>query len=142
MIPADISPDTARRMFRGKRVDNGEWVYGYYFKDRYGDEFIIPVPDRTGFGTEPIRVRIYEGKSVGQCLGMKDARDTWAFCGDIIEATDGFTDKKFLTTAKYFRGEFLLVWGDDGEASADLWIKEGRIVGNIHDNPNLLEGGA
>ena len=56
--------------FRGKRVDNGEWVYGYYWTNEVDNHFIRVTKTETGLFV----IKDYEvdGKTVGQYTGIKD----------------------------------------------------------------------
>ncbi len=67
-------------IFRGKRVDNGEWVYGSLRLTRYGETYIafICVDDSINGGTE----HSVDYETVGQFINRKDKDDKkiWEFC--------------------------------------------------------------
>ena len=83
-------------LFRGKRTDNGEWVYGYYTKARYylnGKEMhIIFAPDGEAFprcefaGCEDVIP-----ETVGQYTGLTDNNGRKIFEGGIF--SEGFLTK-------------------------------------------------
>lgn len=121
--------------FRGKRVDNGEWVYGYYLVAG-GMAFI------SSFGVrEPVLI---DGKTVGQFINKEDKNGKKIFCQDILatkerdvvlmvvwdEETCGY---KFKGNESSFNNLGLL----DIDSGS---LKAMEIIGNIHNNPKLLEG--
>ena len=55
--------------FRGKRIDNGEWIYGYYAKD-YKNSLIIVIGEKALYNLHIPHQVIPE--SVGQYTGKKD----------------------------------------------------------------------
>ena len=132
-------------LFRGKRKDNGEWVEGDYAR----------IKD----GANPLEYYIYgKGKvnpeTVGQYTGLTDKNGKRIFEGDILHIVSYTCDYDFKTSvgAKYGYTSGLYVDGDfDGGDfneigfAFDYWSNEDaevEVIGNIHDNPELLEVGA
>lgn len=152
--------------FRGKRLDNGEWVEGYLVKRPtavcIGDysPWYIEVPpkdpdDKHGsFNVDPA--------TIGQYTGLDDKDGKRIFEGDLL---NGF-QYPFLRAGENIYNYFAeVVWFDNSPAfglvthkyplSAVRGISDGNaeymedfdpndweVIGNIHDNPELLEGGA
>lgn len=127
-------------LFRGKRVDNGEWIYGMPCATEKSGIYAIQTLCGGIFDIIP--------ETIGQYTGLKDKTGTKIFEGDIIESV--FIKKLYLV---YF-GEHLFD-GYDGERYACGWYNEDDcgfvteiccpdtwaiVIGNIHDNPELLEG--
>jgi uncharacterized phage protein (TIGR01671 family) len=115
--------------FRGKRVDNGEWVYGYYV---HSNKDLIHEGD---YGN--IWVVIQE--TVGQFTGLKDENDKEIYEGDIVNCSRGCPHKIYFEqeyAGTYIGGmpAFYLSGIKNGYA----WTKAETLIGNIHDNPELL----
>lgn len=135
--------------FRGKRVDNGEWVYGYYVKIsvKKTKHFIY-----TGYAETdcdeifPDKVEVIT-ETVGQFTGLTDKNGNEIYEGDILT-----TDiKRPYLIVEYRDGSFMFNCNDGGEDYYDIMLpimkepqtqyKYGVIIGNIHDTPELLKVG-
>ena len=126
-------------LFRGKRIGNSEWVYGYYVPVCFGrfpcKPAIVPESDGTW---EPIEVK---KETVGQYTGLTDKNGKKVFEGDIVRYNDTIHKVIFCTIngSAFFgitmpdRGE---IWNFDGITCANKM----EVIGNIHDTPELLEG--
>lgn len=129
--------------FRGKRTDNGEWVYGYVCRYGWtGKENTYIVPD---YASALYSLEV-DPDTVGQYTGLKDKNGTKIFEGDIIYAVSNFDAANMVVV--YDPAEFRLVPCEDYKT-----YKPGRgfkclcyesfymeVVGNIYDNPELLGG--
>ena len=125
-------------LFRGKRVDNGEWVEGYYASiGEYhyiltGRLELVPYLGFEHFLVNP--------DTVGQFTGLTDRNGTKIFEGDVIEYTDGCND--WLGAVKYASDDaqfFVRFIGGDVESFDNLYSGDFEVIGNIYDNPELLE---
>lgn len=119
--------------FRGKRTDNGEWVYGYYFKDMAeGRTYHV-------IGETPLLAHEIDPGTVGQFTGLHDMAGVGIFEDDIIELTLGR-----LGYVMYHEDLAQYVLTRTGLAHTSLFYihnehnKEILIIGNIHDNPEIL----
>jgi uncharacterized phage protein (TIGR01671 family) len=117
--------------FRGKWVSYGKWVYGNLLCSQ--DE------TTTAIQTSKFTYRV-DPKTVGQFTGLHDVNGTEIYEGDVIESVNGFR-----SAIGYIEdcASFMAVHKDDEVAACPLpsrWIKDfgHHVIGNIHDNPELL----
>lgn len=137
-------------LFRGKRTDNGEWVEGSlvgYFKGKSASIFeskskaYHPVGTTTFCSTSLYDV---DPSTVGQYTGLKDKNGKKIFEGDILE---GHFDEDFpenITLVEVIWKEYGFYTKEVSAGAEPLEEADGEIyevIGNIHDNPELLEGG-
>lgn len=138
-------------LFRGKRIDNGEWVYGDLYHGKEDNIFIE-------YWTVDKEYRPYEvdPKTVGQYTGLDDCKDNKIFEGDIVKYQLDNDDCLFLNKNTKpiigkiffsdFRASFSVTAGRNGSTSMnnDLFRyvrgnNRVKVIGNISDNPELLE---
>jgi uncharacterized phage protein (TIGR01671 family) len=138
-------------LFRGKRVDNGEWVSGSLVVDLKGLTSIIDYADHKG---DAYSWHDVGPETVGQYTGMKDKNGMMIFEGDVVthhvEYGEGQIRDKIKGFVYYVKGEYLIsdmVYDMDGGRFQKLAktvsefmpeIFSCKIIGNIHDNPELL----
>ena len=144
-------------LFRGKRLDNGEWIKGYYAevdpldirsRKRKNIHVILPVPTTCKWSNKYFySVLEILPETLGQYTGVKDANGTMIFEGDIIQVTHFTRTKKYLVNFSLDRGGWFPFANGDGcgcceedtEApSGDGIAFDAEVIGNIHDNPELL----
>lgn len=129
-------------LFRGKDfsgVINHSWCFGS-LDTTEDDRAIIIYLDRFG---NKCRI-IVDPKTVGQYTGLKDKNGTKIFEGDVV--------KRFLLGKMYifqigydnglasFIGQAGIKFTTFDYDSAEFASAEFEVVGNIHDNPELLRG--
>ena len=151
-------------LFRGKRKDNGEWVYGAFSScDFDGESGIICKPSIIDYDDNCLWCEVIPS-TVGQYTGLHDATK-W---GELSEKEQ----REFLSNhrkeewngKKIFEGDivksceyddiyFIRYFGDDNYPAFDcvpdvpyglsclVNEEDCEIIGNIHDNPELLKYG-
>ena len=134
------------RPYRGKRIDNGEWAYGYYAKkcvDEW-DNSIDVIIEKDNFFPHEVHPA-----SVEQSTGKKDNNGTEAYENDIIKVTaerncafDDYSKCKPFN-ASVFWEPYILCWFYEelkyGEGRHPLVNCLFEVIGNTTDNPELLE---
>lgn len=120
-------------LFRGKRKDNGEWEYGYYVESvNKGSVFGYIKQSNTADD-----VKVYK-KTVGQFTGLY-ANGTKIFEGDIVRFKAYGRD--YVCMVEFIEGNFSAVCKNASPFLDDVVKRnDATIIGNIHDNPELLEG--
>lgn len=126
--------------FRGKRIDNGEWVCGYYYTQIITHAGNRKSRDHFMRTEQNIRYEV-DPSTVGQFTGLKDKNGKEIYEGDILLNKD----EEFggiYSEVIFINGAFMIV--EKGYAP-ELFLNEINeeviVIGNIHDNPDLLEGG-
>ena len=128
-------------LFRGKRKDNGKWVYGNYaVTDNNEKQHFIFQNKAFEFEVDP--------ETVGQYTGITDDNGKKIFEGDILGITNDDPDYDYIIKV-YFECNTLCVdvEGQDYDYTSigfavEIWDDECdrvEVIGNIYDNPELLE---
>lgn len=143
----------SRYLCRGKRIDNGEWVEGFYFcmihpDGRHTHHFIIPLGTDLSLGTpiEKIQIEV-DPSTICWCTGRTDRDKTLIFDHDVVVYFD-----MYRTGGGYAEADCVgeVVWDEEtlsfqvtNRLSAESWeVLDGecKMLGNTFDNPELLEG--
>lgn len=112
--------------FRGKRKDNGEWVYGFFFKIGLGNLRYVSAIQIIDENNIPVPIEVVP-ETVGQFIGKKDSYGNDIYNGDIILDCDGGHN-----LVEWSKGT--LNWVLFGDPICDF--DEIKVIGNIHDNPD------
>ena len=129
-------------IFRGKRTDNGEWIEGSLLGidwcDKPSTYSIAPnTPVSVFYSVIP--------ETVGQYTGLTDKNGVKIFEGDILHCVSKLDSAKMVVIFEC--GEYRMVLaekfkdyiGNCGFYAITCFDKE--VIGNIHDNPDILKGG-
>lgn len=160
-------------LFRGKRVDNGEWETGYYVRANYHwhkhgihkDWIVTGACSNGGWFALHGRYPVISD-TVGQYTGLTDKNGKRIFEGDIVRDISTFLIhkeyfeqgmkneadyKKYLEYSKPVLVEFCTEefgscgccfdrFVGSGFKAADTDLTTCVVIGNIHDNPELIGG--
>ena len=134
-------------LFRGKRIDNGEWLEGAFLNDRDGAFYICPSASDISYGDGGNRRRIgcwykVDQSTVGQYTGLNDKNGKRIFDGDIAKVLQG--KDKDIAYVGFENGAFMLYPKTGNIYERTLWEYwyndwDVEVIGNITDNPELLE---
>lgn len=121
------------RKYRAQRYPDKKWIYGYYVHEQGNDYICYMSPDMFDEIYELIDI-----KTLGQDAGITDCKNIEIYEGDILDmygcgrVVATFEDGMFgaRTQGQGF-----------GAFGKSLWGMGGEVVGNIHDNPELMEEG-
>jgi uncharacterized phage protein (TIGR01671 family) len=132
-------------IFRGKRLDNGEWVYGDLIENQ-GRYFIYHAMSETTIednddGRIVVAAVKVDPDTVGQYTGMKDKNGKKIFEGDIMSLVTEFGDT-IIREIRFIDGAFCVIGEQEDDLHGLSWAVEmcdGIVGDNIHDNPDLLK---
>lgn len=124
-------------LFRGKNINTNDWVFGslvysakekqYYIVEQQDNELSFPV---------------YE-ESISQYTDLTDKNGKYIFEGDIIKTYHGLG--KVVYSKQFAVFGYIMIEKNNHEKEYDyrfteVVIEDGiEVIGNIYDNPELLE---
>lgn len=133
-------------LFRGKRIDTGEWVKGYYVVLYDGKHNKHSYRIYTGFSEYDCGDYFPEffevdPNTVSQYTESDDIKNTKIFCDDIIKIKYPIHSEVGKVVYKWNGWYIEPQTKDLGTLSLSVVCSdhEVNIIGNIHDNPELLE---
>ena len=149
-------------IYRGKRCSDGEWVYGFYVESKHSwqghkphKSWIVPNAISNGGFFNILGRYAVKDDTVGQFTGLVDKNGVKIFEGDVVRKRDLTFGLKFNGVVVYnseigcFRihsenNGVTMRMGfeasdvyDDGKCTVPVKY-DYEVIGNIHDNPELL----
>lgn len=121
-------------LFRGKRIDNGEWLFGDLRHIFHGEYRTHIVDNSNGLNNDVCGLEV-ASSTVGQFTGLEDKLGTKIFEGDIVRYGQ-------RGAVEYNSGsaQFTLNFTDSTyEGFDNIPFCDCEVLGNIYDNPELLE---
>ena len=120
-------------LFRGKKHSDGQWILGDL--NQWLEAIYISAENSDGYTKTNWLV---DAATVGQFTGLTDKNGVKIFEGDIVE------NNECLGVVEYSEEDAMYTVMFDETLYDFGWIgaKMCEVIGNIHDNPELLKGGA
>lgn len=134
-------------LFRGKRLDNGEWVEGWYQPEttiKHWDGIQETVGVTIAYKVEDgfLEDTLVDPPTVGQYTGLTDKNGKRIFEGDIVEGADFTAEDGGYGVVSFDDGAFEIIGNNCcGTFHENYRGSDFEVIGNIHDNPELLKGG-
>lgn len=128
-------------LFRGKRDENDEWVFGDLIHEPWASCIQLIENDNINIFMQ-MKFSVYK-ETVGQYTGL-NVRGKKIFEGDIVKVTDKYNNA-VVYVVEFYMGAFALkqVGFEYRAQFIDFHLRcyDFEILGNIHDNPELLKEG-
>lgn len=124
-------------LFRGKRAENDEWVFGDLRHIFYGECYPHIVDNSNGLNNSVCGLEV-DPATVGQFTGLTDRNGVKIFEGDIVHVK--VCSCSFTGCVVYWSEEARYACKTKSGIRYAICNKfEFEVVGNIYDNPELLE---
>lgn len=152
--------------FRGRRVDNGEWVYGFYCLTKFpwtlisgssperklAEKCVLVNKNREWFAAIMRAENVdsilnVDPATVGQFTGLQDKNGKETFTGDILDTPVGKATIRFgpysqPSDIEYHQGFSIDFECEESSAmyrkDIGYWLLKSVVIGNIHERPHLL----
>ena len=135
--------------FRGQTVDTKELIYGYLIQTEKDFKNVVEILDWSKVGCKPEKSLVVNPETVGQFTGLTDKNGIEIYDGDIITVNSKIVKQVrindyFLAVQVANKEDLKLIdildpWQTPGEVWWNDFGREIIVIGNIHDNPELLQ---
>lgn len=122
-------------LFRGKRIDNGAWIEG----DLLQNIDAIKIRELEKEKREIVKSYEVYPETVGEYTGLTDKHGRKIFEGDIIKYTKDGCIYEVVFAIEDGIAKFCAMDTIDGKSLYYINTAKDKIIGNIYDNPELLE---
>ena len=141
-----------RYLFKAKRIDNGEWEIGSLIALPTGENEISNKcnnpPDCDPMWDKVVITHKVDTSTICQCTGLKEKNGNLIWENDVVRVygdTDDFGNDLYYFYKVVWNKDLCCWWLSDIYTQEDeylyICLKEIDVIGNIFDNPELLEGG-
>ena len=133
-----------RYLFKAKRVDDGEWEIGSLIALPTGEYEISNKcnnpPDCDPMWDIVITHKV-DPSTICQCTGLKDKNGKLIWENDVVKCLYNCYGEKYVYIGKviYKEGTCRFVVANSKSTDYEWWNEEKEVIGNIFDNPELLE---
>lgn len=137
-------------LFRGKRIDNGEWGEGIPIQTHIGVFMCFDENPHycSQYGYMEIdKIAMVDEATVCQYTGLADKNGRKIFEGDILHFVNHINNNEWLCAVEFLEGSFICRYiykdGELGEYNHfTSWHEKVKweVAGNIFDNPELIGG--
>lgn len=139
-------------LFRGKTEEHGIWAEGAYCRQNefYGDpcEYHYIISSGNDLEYNMMFYNRVLPETVGEYIGLRDCKRTeeypegqMIFEGDIINGCNSLHEDRLIYQVVYEENGFYYC-DEDGVTWHPDHIENAIVIGNVHDNPELVKGGA
>ena len=118
-----------RRKNEWAKMPSSNWVYGGIFVPEDNLNFAIIIAQQES----AVEKHSVYGDTVGQYTGLTDKNGVKIFEGDIVKHYDAVYEIRYITKYTRFAGR------NSGCIFAGIPLRNTEVIGNIYDNPELLE---